>query len=118
MKNSVVLDKSMEFSIRIVNLYKYLCYEKKELVISKQLLRSGTSIGANLSEAKYAQSTNDFISKSSISLKETAETIYWLELLYKTGYLTEEQFSSINADATEMIKMLTSIVKTTKSNNH
>ena len=118
MKNSVVLDKSMEFSIRIVNLYKYLCYEKKELVISKQLLRSGTSIGANLSEAKYAQSTNDFISKSSISLKETAETIYWLELLYKTGYLAEEQFSSINADATEMIKMLTSIVKTTKSNNH
>ena len=91
---------------------------KNELVISKQLLRSGTSIGANLSEAKYAQSTNDFISKSSISLKETAETIYWLELLYKTGYLAEEQFSSINADATEMIKMLTSIVKTTKSNNH
>ena len=117
MKNSIVLDKAMEFAVRIVKLYKYLCDDKKEFVMSKQLLRSGTSIGANLSEAKYAQSTNDFIAKSSISLKETAETLYWLELLFKTDYLTEEQYKSINTDATEIVKMLTSIIKTTKQNN-
>lgn len=117
MKNSIVLEKAMDFSVRIVKLYKYLCDDKKEFVMSKQLLRCGTSIGANLSESKYAQSTNDFISKSSISLKETAETLYWLELLFKTDFLTEEQFKSINADATEIVKMLTSIIKTTKQNN-
>lgn len=114
---SKVLDKSLEFAIRIVKLYQYLCDEKKEFVLSKQLLRSGTSVGANLREAKYAQSTNDFISKNSIALKEIAETEYWLELLYKTEYLSKSQFDNISSDCTEIAKMLTAIVKTTKKNN-
>lgn len=85
--------------------------------MSKQLLRSGTSVGANLREAKYAQSTNDFISKNSIALKEIAETKYWLELLFKTAYLTENEYGAINDDCSEIAKMLTAIIKTTKSNN-
>lgn len=88
------LEKSMDFAVRIVRLYQYLCREKKEFVMSKQILRSGTSIGANLREAKYAQSTNDFISKNSIALKEVSETEYWLELLFKTDYLTEKEYNA------------------------
>lgn len=114
---NTVLQKSMNFAVRIVRLYQYLCSDKKEFVMSKQLLRSGTSIGANLREAKYAQSTNDFISKNSIALKETSETEYWLELLYRTDYLTEKEYSDIKADCSEIAKMLTAIVKTTKENN-
>ena len=111
------LEKSMDFAVRIVRLYQYLCREKKEFVMSKQILRSGTSIGANLREAKYAQSTNDFISKNSIALKEVSETEYWLELLFKIDYLTEKEYNAINADCSELAKLLTSIIKTTKKNN-
>ncbi len=117
MAESVTLDKSKEFAIRIVNLYKYLRDDKREFVMSKQLLRSGTSIGANLSEAMYGVSRNDFLSKAFISLKECAETKYWLELLNKTDYLTDVEFTSIDNDCTELIKLLTSIVKTTRENS-
>ena len=120
-RDSVTLDKSKNFAIRIVRLYQYLCTEKKEFVLSKQLLRSGTSIGANLAEAIYGMSDKDFLSKMYISLKECAETKYWLELLFKTDYLTEQQYQSINEDCTELIKLLTSSAKTMsiklKSNN-
>lgn len=120
-RDSVTLDKSKNFAIRIVRHYQYLCTEKKEFVLSKQLLRSGTSIGANLAEAIYGISDKDFLSKMYISLKECAETKYWLELLFKTDYLTEQQYQSINEDCTELIKLLTSSAKTMsiklKSNN-
>ena len=111
---NVIKEKSVKFAIRIVDMYKYLSETKQENVMSKQLLRSGTSIGANVSEGVYAQSRNDFISKMSISLKEAAETEYWLELLIKTGYITEKQYHSINEDCREIIKVLAAIVKNTK----
>lgn len=117
MADSLTLDKSKEFAIRIVNLYKYLCSEKHEFVMSKQLLRSGTSIGANLSEAMYGVSRNDFIAKVFISLKETAETEYWLELLNKTDYLSDVEYDSINKDCKELIKLLTKIAKTSRESN-
>ena len=105
-------EKSKRFAVRIVRLYQYLRSEKKEFVISKQLLRSGTSIGANLSEAECAVSRNDFLSKMYIALKETAETLYWLELLHETDFLAENQFQSIYSDALELHKILTSSTKT------
>ena len=114
MAESLTLDKSKEFAIRIVNLYKYLCSEKHEFIMSKQLLRCGTSIGANLSEAMYGISRNDFIAKVFISLKETAETEYWLELLNKTGFLSDAEYVSIDNDCKELIRLLTSIAKTTR----
>lgn len=114
---STVLNKSMNFAVRIVNLYKYLQTEKKEFIMSKQLLRSGTSVGANLREAKYAQSTDDFIHKNSIALKEISESEYWIELLYKTEYLSQKEYMDISRDCSEIAKLLTSIVKTTKRNN-
>ncbi len=117
MADSLTLDKSKDFAIRIVKLYKYLCNDKREFVMSKQLLRSGTSIGANISEALYGISRNDFLSKIYISLKECSETKYWLELLYKTEYLSESEYISINSDCAELMKLLTSIVKTTQQNN-
>ena len=109
-----IYDKSMTFAVRIVKLYQYLQKDKHEYVLSKQLLRSGTSIGANVREAKYGQSRADFVAKMSIALKEVSETEYWLELLNKTKYLTDEQYKSINADCSEIAKILTSIVKNTK----
>ena len=117
MAESVTLDKSKEFAIRIVKLYNFLRKEKHEFILSKQLLRCGTSIGANLAEAMYGISRKDFLSKVSISLKECAETKYWLELLNKTGYLNDKEFSSIDADCTELIKLLASTVKTTRQND-
>ena len=117
MAESITLDKSKDFAIRIVNLYKYLCNEKREFVMSKQLLRCGTSIGANLSEALYGISRNDFLNKVFISLKECSEAKYWLELLNKTNYLSDNEFNSIDSDCTELIKLLTSIVKTTRQND-
>lgn len=114
MADSLTLDKSKEFAIRIVYLYKYLCSEKHEFIMSKQLLRCGTSIGANLSEAMYGVSRNDFIAKVFISLKETAETEYWLELLNKTGFLSDAEYSSIDNDCKELIRLLTSIAKTAR----
>lgn len=102
--NNVIEKKSFDFAIRIVNLYKYLNTEKKEYVLSKQLLRSGTSIGANVAEAEQAQSKPDFVSKMNIALKEMSETKYWIRLLQATNYLSEEETSSIFADCVELEK--------------
>ena len=113
MKENVVKDKSMLFAIRIVNLYKLLC-EKKEYVMSRQVLKAGTSIGANLTEAECAISKKDFLAKVYIAFKECAETGYWLELLLKTGFLSEKEFESINGDREEIHKLLTTITKTTR----
>ncbi len=112
--DNLILDKSFQFAIRIVNLYKFLVAEKNEYVMSKQLLRCGTSIGANISEAQNAQSRPDFLSKLNIALKEATETKYWLRLLVATDYLTEEQYRSIYADSVEIEKLLVSIVKSVK----
>ena len=109
-----VYSKSADFAVRIVKLYQYLCGEKKEFTISRQLLRSGTSIGANLSEAKYAESTDDFIHKASVSLKECSETEYWLSVLSRTDYLNEREYESIRCDCSELAKLLTAILKTMK----
>ena len=114
MKDNVIADKSKNFAIRIINLYKYLAKEKQEFILSKQLLRSGTSIGANVREAGQAQSKNDFISKMNIALKEASESEYWLELLHETDYLTDEQFESIYSDCNELNKLLIAIVKSSK----
>ena len=109
-----VEEKSFAFAIRIVNVYKYLTTDNKEYVLSKQLLRCGTSIGANITEAQQAQSRADFISKLSISLKEAHETDYWLRLLHATSFLSETEFLSLINDCREIEKMLTSIIKTSK----
>lgn len=114
MKNNIVKDKSFDFAIRIVKLYQYLCAEKKEFTLSKQLLRSGTSIGAMVREAEHAESKNDFIHKFAIAQKETNESVYWLELLKATDYLNEKQFETIYNDAISILKLITSILKTTK----
>ncbi|MDD5889032.1 MAG: four helix bundle protein [Ruminococcus sp.] len=110
--------KSKKFSVRIVNLYKYLCDKKNEYVLSKQILRSGTSIGANIAESECAISKKDFLSKIYISLKESAETLYWLDLLYETEYITDSQYESLYADCEEIKKMLSSTTKTINSTIH
>ncbi len=115
MAKNIVGEKSYRFAIRIVNLYKWLCDEKKEYVLSKQLLRSGTAIGALLKEAEHGQSKSDFLNKVNIALKEANEAAYWLMLLKDTRFITEKEFESIILDAEELIKMLVSIVKTTKT---
>ncbi len=112
--NNVVAEKSFQFAIRIVNLYKYLSADSKEFVISKQLLKSGTSIGANISEATQAQSKADFASKMNIALKEATESKYWLELLLATDYMTQFQYDSIIKDCVEIEKLLVTIVKSCK----
>ncbi|MBX2932572.1 MAG: four helix bundle protein [Chitinophagaceae bacterium] len=114
-EGNIVKKKSFVFAVRIVKLYKYLCEEKKEFVLAKQLLRSGTSVGAMICEAEHAETKNDFKHKIAIAQKEINETLYWLELLQETDYLSKEQFESIYQDATEIIKLLTAIIKTTKS---
>ncbi len=111
----LIEDKTYSFALRIIKAYKYLT-DKNIYVLSKQLLRSGTSIGANCREAVYAQSKMDFVSKLSIALKETNETIYWLELLHDSGFLTDESYNSIHADGVEILKLLISIIRTSKSN--
>ncbi|MBE6748010.1 MAG: four helix bundle protein [Ruminococcaceae bacterium] len=111
---NVSLDKSFDYAVRIVNLCKYLNNDKKEYIMSKQLLRCGTSIGANISEAQRGQSLADFTTKMCIALKEANESEYWLRLLYKTDYLEEKQFESIHKDAEELINILTSICKTSQ----
>lgn len=113
--DNIVLDKSKAFAVRIIRLYQYLSTEKNEYVLSKQVLRSGTSIGANIREAVRGQSKRDFYSKLNISLKEASETEYWLLLLYETDYLTKEQFESMYNDCQEIIKLLVSITKTQKT---
>jgi len=112
MSDSIVRDKSKTFAVRIINLYKYLCDEKREYVLSKQLLRSGTSIGANIVEAQSGISKKDFNSKIYISFKECCETKYWIELLHDTNYLSNSQFKSINDDCEELRKLLSSITYT------
>ena len=112
MNDNVIENKSFDFAVRIVNLHKHLSAEKKEFVLSKQLLRSGTSIGANISEAVRGQSKADFLAKMSIALKEANESHYWIRLLYKTDFLTEQEFNSIENDVVELIKILSSICKT------
>ena len=111
----VLKDKSFKFAVRIVKLYKYMCDEKKEFILSKQVLRSGTSIGAMIREAEYSESHSDYIHKMAIAQKEINETLYWLELLAETEYISNNEFESINNDAIEIIKMVTSSIKTAKS---
>ncbi len=112
-----VKEKSFNFSIRIVKLYKYLTEEKSEYILSKQLLKSGTSIGANVSESQAAQSNSDFVSKMHIAFKEALETKYWIELLVATDYLTKEQGFSMLKDCEELANLLASIIKTSKTKN-
>ena len=111
--NTVVI-KSKAFAIRVINLYKYLIQEKQEFVLSKQVLKSGTSIGANVREAVRAQSRADFISKIGIAFKESDETCYWLELLHETAFIGDSEFNSVYADADELVKLLAAILKTSK----
>lgn len=114
-RDRVVQEKSFAFAIRIVKLYKHLCDDKREYVLSKQLLRSGTAIGALTREADQAESKADFIHKLAIALKEANETEYWLELLYQSGYIDDKGFKSISADLKQLLKLLTAIIKKTKA---
>ena len=116
MKENVLKNKSFEFAIRIVKLCEFLRKNKKEYVLSKQILRSGTSIGALVRESEYAESKADFVHKLTIALKEANETEYWLDLLNKTNYLNVEQSNSLILDNKELLKLLISIIKATKSN--
>ena len=115
MKDNVIQKKSYSFAVRIVRLSQYLVGEKREFVLSKQVLRSGTSIGANVEEGIGGQSKPDFLSKMSIAYKEARETVYWLRLLKDTGYLTPTEFDSIHADAEEICRILSKIQTTTKA---
>ena len=114
MKENIILDRSKAFALQIIKLYQYLSGTKKEHVLSKQVLRSGTSIGANSKEAAHAQSKADFYAKMYIAYKEANETEYWLELLYESGYIDKDAFDSIYSDCKEIIKILASITKTQK----
>jgi len=113
-KNNIIQEKSFAFAVRVVNLYKYLTSEKKEYVLSKQLLRSGTSVGANVEESIGGQSDKDFLSKLSIAYKEARESKYWLRLLLETNYLDQEQATSLLADVEEICKIIGAIQKTMK----
>ena len=115
-RDSVVGDKSLLFAQRIAKCYRYLHDKKKEHVMSKQLLRSGTSIGANIREGLYAQSRKDFISKLNIALKEAGETDYWLNVIHSADYFTNQEYESLKNDNDELLRLLTSIIKTTKYN--
>ena len=117
-KKNILRDKSFVFAVRIYKLYQYLVDKKKEYILSKQILRSGTSIGANVREAYNASSKSDFIYKLSIAQKETDETIYWLELLKEVGLLTEKEFESIQAEGSELLKIIRSSILTAKKNNN
>lgn len=116
-RDSILLDKSLKFATRIVKLHKYLLKEKHENIISKQIIRSATSIGANANEAIYGQSKADFLAKLHISLKETAETEYWLRLLVLSDYITEPEGQSLINDCLEIKRILVSSINTTKQNN-
>ena len=114
MKDNIIKNKSFDFAVDIVNLYKELAYNKKEYVMSRQLLKSGTSIGANVREAEFAQSKPDFTNKMSISLKEANETDYWIDLLHVTEFINDVTFKEFKPKSQEMLKLLVSIVKTSK----
>jgi len=116
MKESIINQKSYSFALNIIDVYRLLTVEKREFVLSKQLLRSGTAIGALMREAKYAESTKDFIHKTSVALKEANETLYWLQLLKDSQILDQHIFDSIFPLADEVVRILASIVKTTKAN--
>ncbi|MCT4121363.1 four helix bundle protein [Elizabethkingia anophelis] len=115
-EDNIIKQKSFDFAVRVIKLYQYLSNDKKEFILSKQILRSGTSVGAMIRESEHAQSKSDFIHKLSIAQKEINETIYWLELFQATDYLSAQEFESINEDAVDIIKLVTSIIKTTKNN--
>ncbi len=115
-RDNVVMEKSLSFAVRIVRLYQHLSEGKREYVLSKQLLRCGTSVGANIREAVGGQSRGDFIAKLHISLKEIYECEYWLELLHRTNFLTQKEYESIAADCVELAKLLTRIIKSCKRN--
>ena len=115
MKKNVLKEKSFDFALRIVKMYRYLQEEKKEYIMSKQLMRAGTSVGAMVREAEFAESKSDFVHKMAIAQKEIGETLYWLELLNASEYITIQQFESINSDAVEIIKLITSTIKTAKT---
>ena len=115
---SVVGDKSLAFAKRIAKCYRFLHDKKRESVLSKQLLRSGTSIGANVREGLYAQSRKDFISKLNIALKEAGETDYWLDIIRSANYFTDDEFTSLKADNDELLRLLTAIIKSTKDNDN
>jgi four helix bundle protein len=117
MVESIIQQKSRDFAIRIVGCYKFLTEQKNEYVMSKQLLRCGTSIGANTRESKNAQSRMDFLNKLNIALKEADETEYWLDLLHETKYLDDKMYDSINNDCVELVKMLTAIIKKLKEDS-
>ena len=117
MKESILKSKSFALAVRIVRLYKYLCEQKTEYVLSKQVLRSGTSVGAMVREAEYSESKADFSHKMGIARKELNETLYWLELLLQTEYITYKEYDSLSADAIEIIKILTTSIKTAKNIN-
>ena len=116
MSESIVANKSRQFAVRIIRLGQYLQTEKKEFILSNQIIRSGTSIGANIVEALKAISQKEFLQKMYIAFKECNETMYWLDLLYATDYLSEQQFQSLNNDCAELQKILSSITQTTKNN--
>ena len=116
MKENIITEKSKAFALRIIKLYKYLYDEKREFVLSKQLLRSGTSVGANTREAIRGQSKPDFYAKLNTALKEAEESAYWLELLHESGYIDANQFDSIFSNCDEIISLLVSITKTQKEN--
>ena len=113
---NVIVKKSKDFALRIINMYKYLCVEKREYVISKQVLRSGTSIGANVCEGVRGQTKPDFIAKMSVAQKEAEETCYWLELLYESGYINKSIFESMYRDNLEINRILASIILTARQN--
>ena len=113
-EENIIKQKSFDFAVQVVNLYKSFVEQHHEYVLSRQLLKSGTSIGANVCEAIFAQSRKDFVSKMNIALKESYETEYWLELLYRTGYMDEKQYLSIVANCRELTNILAAIVKTSK----
>jgi four helix bundle protein len=114
MKESILKKKSFDFAIRVINLYKYLIKEEKEFVLSKQILRSGTAIGAMVREAEHAESTKDFLHKLNVGLKETNETKYWLDLLFAAKYVDEKMYQSLNKDCEEILKLSIASVKTIK----
>ncbi len=118
MKENVIKTKSFAFALRVIKLYQYLQTEKKEYILSKQVLRSGTAIGAMVREAEQAESKPDFIHKLAIAQKEANETEYWVDLLYQSGYLDKQQYDQIFNDVTEIRKLLTSIIKASKLRKH
>lgn len=118
MRDNIVVRKSKALALRIIKMYKYLVDVKKEFVLSKQVLRSGTSIGANIREAQRGQSKPDFYAKMNIALKEADETLYWLELLYESGFIEKTEYESIYSDSEEVVKLLVSITATQQNNPH